>query len=384
MTLGSQRAGCICLLPDAEVTAMARRPRNRVVNSTQRSIYHCTQRCVRRAFLCGRDPLTGNNYEHRRLYIQDRLEELTGVYALNLLNYAILSNHLHLLLRTEPGIAKRWSAAEIVRRWWRIHPERDKKGRPLELTDQKLAQLCKNKDLIRKWRKRLCNLSWFMKDLAEWVARKCNREDNVPGRFWQGRFGCSRIEDDTALLACAVYVDLNLIRAGLAETPETSLFSSIHLRIQALQQSQKTGAKGKKAQPLDGWLAPVQIDPRLSLQQADAPSRSGRRASDRGYLEISFPQYLELVDWTGRQVRKDKQGAIPQQLAPILQRLGVVPEKWSQLVCQFGRWFPRAAGTPASLKRCAQQSGQCWIRGIGRSREAFTDQSCGWTGKVSV
>lgn len=169
---------------------MARRPRNQLVHPDRQSIYHCTQRCVRRAYLCGLDPVSGKDYEYRRRYVEDRLEELAGAYAISVLNHAVLSNHLHTLLRTEPRIAGRWSTAEVVRRWWRIHPQRDRKGRPVELTDQILDKLSKDKKLIRKWRKRLCHLPWFMKDLAEWMARKCNREDQVTGRFWKRPMSC--------------------------------------------------------------------------------------------------------------------------------------------------------------------------------------------------
>lgn len=352
---------------------MARLPRNRVVNYKEPAIYHCTQRCVRRAFLCGEDKYTNKNYDHRREWIHDRMELLAGVYAFNVLNYAVLSNHFHMTVRSEPRTAKRWSSSEVIRRWWRIHPERDRQGRPLELTEEKLAQLRKDKRLVRKLRRRLQSLSWLMKDLAEWVARKSNREDEVTGRFWQGRYSCKKIEDEAALLACAVYVDLNPLRAGLVIKPEDWQFTSLHDRIQGYLQSSR-GEQGSGGRSPDGWLCPVWIDPQMTPEQREAPSRSGRRASDVGYLEITFPQYLSLLDWTGRQVRKEDAGAIPEDLPPIFERLGLVEARWVELVSEFGRWFHRVVGTPATLRRCAQENGQRWMQGIGPSRQAFVDR----------
>jgi hypothetical protein len=100
-------------------------------------------------------------------------------------------------------------------------------------------------------------------------------------------------------------------------------------------------------------------------------TREGRRASDRGFLPMTQRQYLELLDWTGRQVRRDKRGAIPADLAPIFDRLQLSRETWVETVQHFGRWFRRAAGRPASLAAEAARRGRRWLAGISHSREAF-------------
>ena len=83
------------------------------------------------------------------------------------------------------------------------------------------------------------------------------------------------------------------------------------------------------------------------------------------------PLLLELLDWTGRQVRSDKRGAIPADLAPILQRLQVSTDCWVDLVTGFGRWFRRTVGRPSSMVAASQRHGRCWSHGISHARRAF-------------
>jgi hypothetical protein len=83
-------------------------------------------------------------------------------------------------------------------------------------------------------RDRLSSLSWFMRCLAEPIARRANREDRCTGRFWVGRYQCQPVLDESALAACLAYVDLNPVRARLDETSEASRFTSVFERIQTM------------------------------------------------------------------------------------------------------------------------------------------------------
>jgi hypothetical protein len=74
-------------------------------------------------------------------------------------------------------------------------------------------------------------------------------------------------------------------------------------------------------------------------------------ASDKGFLPMSVKDYLELLDWTGRQTVAGKTDTDPPYLAPILQRLGIIPEGWYAVATGFGRLFYRMAGSPASVAR---------------------------------
>jgi hypothetical protein len=133
-------------------------------------------------------------------------------------------------------------------------------------------------------------------------------------------------------LACSIYIDLNPIRAGLADTPETSQFTAAFERIAArqYQRAMEVGHPMRSAEAevadvpaaRDGWLAPVP-DADVPLEPSEPAGHCGtpvRRASHRGFLPMTLEEYLELLDWTGRQVRADKPGAIPLGLAPILER----------------------------------------------------------------
>jgi hypothetical protein len=251
-------------------------------------------------------------------------------------------------------------------------------------------------------RRRLSNVSWFMRCLCEPIARVANKEDECTGRFWEGRFKCQRLLDESAILACSVYVDLNPVRAGIAATPQTSDFTSAQDRIQGEQQrqqpelasddssrptkkAQRAGKqtpsqtrRGKQPGPQsavqpDHWLSPVELAKELPTPES-APTKSGARAartSDKGFLPMSLSQYLKLLDWTGRQTHRGKPGAIPAELSPILTGVGISTDTWVETVMNFGRWFHRAAGRVQSLADEASRRSQHWLQGVSHSRQAF-------------
>jgi len=79
--------------------------------------YHCVSRCVRRAFLCGADSASGQSYEHRRQWIEDKLYELTQVFALELCAYAVMSNHYHVILYIDAAQAEIWTRNNVIEYW---------------------------------------------------------------------------------------------------------------------------------------------------------------------------------------------------------------------------------------------------------------------------
>jgi hypothetical protein len=356
--------------------------RKEIVCDSEVEAFHVYTRCVRRAFLCGYDPLTGNNYDHRKQWVEDRLQELSATMAVDIFGFAVMDNHIHVVVRTRPDLAAEWSDEEVARRWWQLFPKRrDEQGRPAEPEEHELAMLLADPDAITERRRRLSSLSWFMRCLSEPIARRANKEDGVTGRFFEGRFKCQKLLDEAAILACSVYVDLNPVRAGIADSPEDSAHTSAYQRIQGRQQrqaeqgGQPTGSGVVESQvardtgPVrDGWLCPVSVDgdpPEL------AQAAASQRASNKGFLSMELDEYLQILDWTGRQVHRDKRGAIPGELAPILERLGVSADFWLDTVTNFGRWFHRAAGSASLLGSEAARAGKHWFQGVGRCRQAF-------------
>lgn len=175
--------------------------------------------------------------------------------------------------------------------------------------------------------------------------------------------------DEASLLAFAAYVDLNPVRAALAKTPESSEFTGAKDRIDDLKAQSVVSSKThdwerSRSRTKSGWMSPVEIDERHDPVGPDV-DRSGRRASRKGFLSLPLSQYLELLDWTGRQLRKDKAGRIPSELTPILQRTGLDASGWCAIVKKFGTVFKRAAGTQESLKAEASRRGLGWLQSPG-------------------
>ncbi|MET0068497.1 MAG: alpha-amylase family glycosyl hydrolase [Candidatus Thiodiazotropha sp.] len=310
--------------------------------------YHCISRCVRRAWLCGEDPYTGQCFEHRRQWVLDRLRKLVDIFAIDVCAYAIMSNHYHVVLHVDADKAKNWKDKQVIELWTQLY-----KGHIL--ADRYLAGEMINKAewgalsvLIEEWRSRLYDISWFMRCLNEYLAQRANAEDQCKGRFWEGRFKSQALLDEGALLTCMSYVDLNPIRAGLALTPEHSDFTSIQEHIEAYTKRQKS-SKVKQVPTIQ----PIKLYPFKKTRGSDSSSSIGFELND----------YLRLVDWTGRAIREDKKGAIPSDLAPILERVGLNPGAWIKSITHYNRYYFSVVGAIDRIKAYAQIQKKCWHRG---------------------
>ncbi len=323
------------------------RARQSIIDLESTPYYHCIARCVRRAFLCGEDHITGNNFEHRREWIAERLSYLAKTFSIKIASYAIMSNHYHLVLRVDADKAKDWSEANIIRRWKRIYNIPPVVQQHLKNSKSE-AIAAVAKDIIEKWRQRLTDISWFMRNLNEYLARKANKEDNCKGRFWEGRFKSQPLLDESAVITAMAYVDLNPIRAKMAKTPEKSDFTSIQQRINKLKKQPATNI------------------PLMSL------SASGKQ-NHQNSITFSTRDYLELVDWCGRAILPKKRGYIDNNKPPILQRLNMNAEGFVDLMKKQDDLSQLTViGSSTVVTHYLENLEQKFIKGMHLNKSIFT------------
>lgn len=358
-------------------------PRRTLIDPKETPYLHCVSRCVRRAFLFGDDPLTGRNFDHRRQWIVDKLSLLAGVFAIDVCAYAVMSNHYHAVLHVDTDRASGWDDDEVIRRWRMLFGGGTLIERYMAGQCASEAELDAVRDIAAEWRGRLVDVSWFMRCLNEGIAREGNREDDCKGRFWEGRFKSQALLDETALLACMAYVDLNPIRAGIAETPEASDFTSIQARIRKHHTPAPRTAPPGPAMNGDAGVS-TEAAPAAgigSVSEQPVPATllpfSGLKGSDDAdhTIPFRFEEYLELVDWTGRAIRDDKRGFIPENLPPILARLGIGDEPWVESISHYGRRFHGFVGPVEALRRLGGKFGKKWLRGLEAGRLLYAN--CG-------
>ncbi len=221
------------------------RARRNLIDRSSTPHYHCMARCVRRAFLCGKDTFSGQDYEHRRQWVVDRLDALVSVFAIEVCAYAVMSNHYHVVLHINTAAAESWNRDDVFARWTQLFTGPVLVQRYLAGVKLDQGELLRLDEYAEEYRSRLMDVSWFMRCLNEHLAREANKEDQCKGRFWEGRFKSQALLDEAALLTCMAYVDLNPIRAKLAKTPESSDFTSIQCRIES-RIKKYTATTGKK------------------------------------------------------------------------------------------------------------------------------------------
>ena len=306
--------------------------RSSLIPPGQAGTFHCVQRCVRRAFLCGIDHYTGRSFEHRKDWVEQRLMRLAECFAVAVHAYAVMSNHLHLIVQLEPALVEQWSDAEVAARWVRLFPPREDTAIAHEHKRDALMADGARMSVVRA---RLGDLSWLMRCLAEPIARAANAEDDCKGRFWEGRYKAQVLCDDRAVLAAMAYVDLNPIRAGIASDLTQSHHTSAQVRLRGVSPDTAKAT----LRPVAGSLVTC--------------------------LPIRLGEYLALLEWTGRQVRPGKRGSIPMSAPSVLAKLDAQPDHWTARVKSIGAGYRRAVGEAHDLLEIAQRLGQRWLKGIG-------------------
>lgn len=375
---------------------MPRVPRAEVFVPDRICICHLVQRCVRRSFLTGYDERTGTDYSFRREWIRARLERLASVFAVDVLSYSILSNHLHVVARNRPDVVSTWTDKMVAERWLRLFPGCQTDEFLGEPTQAQVEALAQDAEAIAVRRNRLSDFSWFMKSLAEPIARVSNQQDQVTGHFWQGRFKAQAITDEASLLAVSLYVDLNPIRAALAESPETASPSSAYDRIQstngetipssavgiqiltredasAIRKSstpeelrrRQADAKKKRGKQIlrDAWLSPMNINEQEPI--GPQPSNTGVRASDKGFLQLDIQQYTDLMKMIIARDKDSEERLSQRGEHLMLGKIRVEVDTICDMVKNFKRYFGRgsAIGLTRSLCEYAERHGKKFIPG---------------------
>jgi REP element-mobilizing transposase RayT len=307
------------------------RPRKALISLADTPYYHVTSRCVRRAFLCGTDHYSGKNYEHRRQWVVDRIRLLSSLFAIDLCAYAVMNNHYHLVLKLCPEQLDELDDDEVIERWCALFKGPLLIQRYLDGDGLKPFERITVADIVKVWRKKLASISWFMRCLNQPIARQANLEDECTGKFWESRFTSQALKSEEALLSCMVYVDLNPVRAGISEKPETSSYTSIRERLQPAFNTQQ--AIDDQTQCGDLLDFTTMLKPML-------PFENRLLNETRTGIPFNFEEYLELVDWTGRIIRSDKRGYIDNSVPPILNQLQITPEQWRINSTQFETIHP--------------------------------------------
>ncbi len=304
-------------------------PRAHLIDEDNPGFYHLISECVRRAFLCGVDEKTGCDYSHRQRWIEARAIELTHYFAIDLYAYAVMSNHYHLVILTDPDRIQPWSDEEVARRWVLANHNPDKPALAAADLDKKVgAEIDKGPARVETLRARLKSVSWFMARINEVLARRSNKEDGCRGRFWEGRFHSESLLDEHNVLRAMVYADLNPVRAGITRQLEQSTCNGARRRLEQV-----------KAEPecLDSVIRGFSAQ--IESTQAQAPP-----------LMLTTREYVELVRWTGENVvYPDKAALAPLPPGDYFEQLGIVPSDWLDEVNAFSK--RRRARGPLSMVR---------------------------------
>jgi hypothetical protein len=180
-----------------------------------------------------------------------------------------------------------------------------------------------------------------MKSLSEYIARRANAEDKIGGKFWEGRFKCQALLSEKSILAAMTYVDLNPVRASIARGVNSSSYTSVKLRNRQIQ---------KNSEQANQLLRPL-----IGTRSFNMPA-------------ITEADYIELVDFTGRQWHAGKKGIIEANEPRALTKLGLDKSHWTNRVKGIGSGYWRVVGEIDELIDKAKEMAQRTLFGTGFAR----------------
>lgn len=315
--------------------------RRQQIDNALTSYYHITSRCVRQAYLCGYDKKSQKPFHHRKEWILARLALLAECFSINICAYAIMDNHYHLVLHIDHEVVDQWSDSEVM----------DRKNKIFGLTplerlfiDNKQANYSSQEEVvshISTWRQRLRSISWFMRCLNEYIAKKANREDECKGRFWESRFKSQAILDMESLQSCMAYVDLNPVRSGVCRALPDANYTSIQQRLE-------------KHKPMREGCRPT------------LASFHNSSNKERHCIPFTFEDYVDYVRGVGSVPRSDKKSGscfLKESISGSLKTTQVI-QTFGKLLCRFESAYGWVIGTATNLRQLSAKMERQWIKGI--------------------
>ncbi|MEK7416011.1 MAG: transposase [Planctomycetota bacterium] len=305
---------------------------------------HVITRCTRRAFLFG------EGREHRRGWLSTSLAEALPHFGIDLITYAIMSNHLHLVVRLRPERVDDWTALEAARHALSVFPARSGwQNEALPLTTTLIEGYVAHRTWLKQQRERLKSLSWFMRVIKQAISRRANAEDDCRGHFWESRFHHVALLDEAAVIACMVYVDLNPLRAGMAKTIRKSCYTGARGRLllndeaadEAWESDEKSLAK------------------RMVSVRSVAPVHVVSGEDQSSWL--NGPDYIHLVESTAAALAGAPKSAWHGQLMNACSRLALDIERWKSVKTTGGRFCGTALGAAATRRTLADHVQREWI-----------------------
>jgi REP element-mobilizing transposase RayT len=373
---------------------MSRKTRGSLINPNEVTIVHTVAKTSRNLFLLGEDFATRTSNSHRKVWIVDILEFQCSLMAIDLLDFSLMGNHIHQVLRSRPDVVKKWGNREVARRWLTLCPKSKKRQKvddkvlyvPIPPKDSQIDTLAKNKKRIKKIRAQLSSISWWMRLCCQKVAQRANKEDgDSKGPLWKGRFHATVIEDVSYLLGCCLYVDLNAVQAAIAESIEGYDYTSAKIRLDMIrsklkaredQQAQEVNqpqgenptvqiesqAKDSGAQAQENKenkdrkkTAPMSISniskgEFLSLVKLETESnnpqlhKDGYRCSDKGFLEYTVEEYLDALKWCIKNKIFRADARIPEDVPECFKQHSLGHELVLRQAREFGEMYRYRAG----------------------------------------
>jgi len=327
--------------------------RKNIVDQQTLGFYHCTNRGVRKTYPCGSEGLTGKDHSHRKDWLERRMFELCDIFSVDIYAYAILDNHYHIVLHLDPLAPLRWSDHEIAERWLNAFGGRLCQPELAKQREMKKQIIVADNTKLKKYRKRLGSLSWFMECLNEPRAKQNNQEENCTASFWEGRYSSQALLDEVAVFSCMAYVDLTPVRDKITDKLDESDHTSIKRRLDEI----------KQMNPQD---AHTLLNSELSELSNQIPSKA---------LSMFLNRYVELVEWTGMNIIHPNKTVIPLHIASCLKQFNLQHHHWFKQLENFEQHYCHVIGSVELMKEKARQLKKRCMKGMSAAKLFYKTSS---------